>query len=209
MNNPTGDTVTFGFNIPLSGAYADEGADELRAYELAVEHLNNGGGILETLQPSSLTGQGVLGKKVAYVTGDDQTNPDAARQVSQRMIERDGVIMFTGGSSSATAIANQYLAQEKGVIFMNALTHSNDTTGKDRRRYGFRHFFNAYQSGQALGPILSAEYGDGPQRLPPHGRLHLGPHAVRLDQELDRGSGLVDGQQHHDAARQRPTSPSS
>ncbi len=159
VNNPTGDTVTFGFNVPLSGAYADEGADELRAYELAVEHLNNGGGILETLQPSSLSGQGILGKKVAYVSGDDATNPDKARQVSQRMIERDGVIMFTGGSSSATAIANQYLAQEKGVVYMCALTHSNDTTGKDRRRYGFRHFFNAYQSGIALGPILAAEYG--------------------------------------------------
>ena len=159
VNNPTGDTVTFGFNVPLSGSYADEGADELRAYELAVEHLNNGGGMLETLEPSSLTGQGVLGKRVDFVSGDTQTNPDAARQSAQRMIERDGVIMWSGGSSSATAIAQQYLAQEKGVVFMCGLTHSNDTTGKDRRRYGFRHFFNAYQSGIALGPILAAEYG--------------------------------------------------
>ena len=36
-NAPTGDTVKFGFNVPQSGAYADEGADELRAYQLAVE----------------------------------------------------------------------------------------------------------------------------------------------------------------------------
>jgi branched-chain amino acid transport system substrate-binding protein len=35
MNEPTGDTVTLGFNVPQSGPYADEGADELRAYELA------------------------------------------------------------------------------------------------------------------------------------------------------------------------------
>ena len=75
------------------------------------------------------------------------------------MIEKDGVIMFSGGSSSATAVANQSLAQEMGVIFMNGLTHSNDTTMKDRRRYGFRHFFNAYMSGQALAPILQKEYG--------------------------------------------------
>ncbi|MFW6028429.1 MAG: substrate-binding protein [bacterium] len=154
-----GDTITFGFNVPQTGAYADEGADELRAYELAVKHLNEGGGMLETLSPSDLKGNGVLGKKVDFVTGDDQTNPDAARQVSQRMIERDGVIMFTGGSSSATAVANQYLAQEKGVIFMNGLTHSNDTTGKDRVRYGFRQFFNAYMSGLALGPVLAERYG--------------------------------------------------
>src|SRR3546814_15332025 len=75
------------------------------------------------------------------------------------MIERDGITMFSGGSSSAVAVAQQYLAQEKGVIFMDALTHSNDTTGKDRRRYGFREFFNAFMSGQALGPIIAQEYG--------------------------------------------------
>jgi branched-chain amino acid transport system substrate-binding protein len=154
-----GSSVVYGFNVPQTGSYADEGADELRAYKLAVKHLNEGGGMLETLQPSALKGNGVLGKKVEYVTGDTQTDPDAARASARRMIERDGVIMYSGGSSSAVAIAQQYLAQEKGVIFMVGLSHSNDTTGKDRRRYGFRHFFNAYMSGQALGPILAKEYG--------------------------------------------------
>ena len=27
-NNPTGDTVVFGLNLPLTGTYAEEGADE-------------------------------------------------------------------------------------------------------------------------------------------------------------------------------------
>ena len=163
FRNDPGDsaTVTFGFNVPQTGPYADEGADELRAYELAVKHINGegDGGMLNTMQPLSLTGQGVLGKQVAYVTGDTQTKSDAARASAKRMIEADGVIMFTGGSSSGTAIAQQSLAQEMGVIFMCGLTHSNDTTGKDRRRYGFRHFFNAYMSGRALGPVLEAEMG--------------------------------------------------
>ncbi len=154
-----GSSVVFGFNVPQTGSYADEGADELRAYKLAVEHLNNGGGMLETMKPLNLKGNGVLGKKVEYVEGDTQTNPDAARTSARRMIERDKVIMFGGGSSSATAIAQQYLAQEMGIVFMCGLTHSNDTTGKDRRRYGFRHFFNAYMSGMALGPVLAKEYG--------------------------------------------------
>jgi branched-chain amino acid transport system substrate-binding protein len=155
----TGDTVTFGFNVPQTGSYSDEGADELRAYQLAVKHLNEGGGMLETFKPSALKGNGVLGKKVEFVTGDTQTQPDAARASARRMIERDKVIMYSGGSSSAVAIAQQYLAQETGVVFMVGLSHSNDTTGKDRRRYGFRHFFNAYMSGQALSPILAKEYG--------------------------------------------------
>lgn len=154
-----GSEVKFGFNVPQTGSYADEGNEELLAYKLAVKHLNNGGGMLETFKGSKLTGQGVLGKKVGYAVGDTQTNSDKARTSARRLIERDKVIMFGGGSSSGVAIAQQYLAQELGIIFMAGLTHSNDTTGKDKRRYGFRHFFNTHMTGIALGPVLAKEYG--------------------------------------------------
>ncbi len=163
LNNP-GDsgTVTLGFNVPQSGAYADEGADELRAYKLAVKHLNGegDGGMMNTFKPSALTGEGILGKKVEYVTGDTQTKSDAARASAKRMIEKDKALMITGGSSSGVAIAVQGLCQEAGVIFMAGLTHSNDTTGKDKKANGFRHFFNAYMSGAALGPVLEKAYGN-------------------------------------------------
>ncbi|MEM1073613.1 MAG: substrate-binding protein [Pseudomonadota bacterium] len=162
-NAPTGDTVTLGFNVPQSGPYADEGADELRAYELAVEHLNGTGadnGMLETFSSKALQGNGILGKKVEYVTGDTQTKSDAARASARSMIEKDGAVMITGGSSSGVAVAVQALCQEAGVIFMAGLTHSNDTTGKDKKANGFRHFFNSYMSGAALAPILGANYGN-------------------------------------------------
>ncbi len=160
-NNPTGSEVILGFNVPQTGPYADEGADELRAYKLAVKHLNGegDGGMLNTMKPLNLKGNGILGKKVVYVTGDTQTKADAARDSARRMIERDGALMITGGSSSSVAVAVQSLCQEMGIIFMAGLTHSNDTTGKDKRRYGFRHFFNAYMSGAALAPVLADEYG--------------------------------------------------
>ena len=72
-NEPTGGSVTLGFNVPQTGPYADEGADELRAYELAVEHLNGGGdgGMMQTFSSKALEGSGILGKKVEYVTGDN------------------------------------------------------------------------------------------------------------------------------------------
>lgn len=160
-NEPKGGTVTFGFNVPQSGAYADEGADELRAYELAVEHINGGGdgGMLNTFTSKVLKGDGVNGKKVVFVTGDTQTKSDAARASAKRMIEKDGAIMITGGSSSGVAIAVQGLCQDAGVIFMAGLTHSNDTTGKDKRANGFRHFFNTEMSGAALGPVLKNAFG--------------------------------------------------
>ncbi|WP_372603909.1 ABC transporter substrate-binding protein, partial [Actibacterium sp.] len=101
-NEPTGSSVTFGFNVPQSGPYAEEGADELRAYQLAVEHLNGegDGGMLNTFSSKALKGNGILGKKIEYVTGDTQTKSDAARASAKSMIEKDGAIMITGGSSS-------------------------------------------------------------------------------------------------------------
>ncbi|MEO0994011.1 MAG: substrate-binding protein [Pseudomonadota bacterium] len=160
-NEPTGGSVTLGFNVPQTGAYADEGADELRAYQLAVKHLNGegDGGMLNTFSSKALKGNGILGKKVEYVTGDTQTKSDAARSSARRMIEKDGAVMITGGSSSGVAVAVQALCQDVGVIFMAGLTHSNDTTGKDKRANGFRHFFNSYMSGAALGPVLKNAYG--------------------------------------------------
>jgi ABC-type branched-subunit amino acid transport system substrate-binding protein len=116
--------------------------------------------MLNTMKPLSLKGNGVNGKKVAYVTGDTQTKSDAARSSAKRMIEKDGALMITGGSSSGVAIAVQSLCHEAGVIFMAGLTHSNDTTGKDKRKYGFRHFFNTEMSGAALAPIMEKEFGN-------------------------------------------------
>ncbi|WP_334068005.1 substrate-binding protein [Nereida ignava] len=161
-NAPTGSTVTLGFNVPQTGPYADEGADELRAFELAVEHLNGGGdgGMLNTFSSKALEGNGILGKKVEYVTGDTQTKPDAARASARSMIEKDGAVMISGGSSSGVAVAVQALCQEAGIIFMAGLTHSNDTTGKDKKANGFRHFFNSYMTGAALAPVLGANFGN-------------------------------------------------
>ncbi|WP_368344056.1 substrate-binding protein [Pelagovum sp. HNIBRBA483] len=160
-NEPTGSSVKFGFNVPQTGPYAEEGLDELRAQELAVEHLNGegDGGMLNTFSSKALGGDGILGKKVEFVTGDTQTKSDVARASAQSMIQKDGVIMINGGSSSGVAIAVQGLCQEAGIIFMAGLTHSNDTTGKDKKANGFRHFFNGYMSGAALGPVLQNEYG--------------------------------------------------
>lgn len=160
-NEPTGSSVTLGFNVPQTGPYADEGNDELLAQQLAVEHLNGegDGGCLNTFTSKVLKGNGILGKKVEFVTGDTQTKSDAARASAKSMIEKDGAVMINGGSSSGVAVAVQGLCQDAGVIFMAGLTHANDTTGKDRKANGFRHFFNAYMSGAALAPVLANEMG--------------------------------------------------
>lgn len=159
-NEPGADTVKFGFTVALSGAYSDEGADELRAFQLAVQHLNGegDGGMLNTMQPTSLQGNGVLGRRVEYVTADTETKPSIAADAARRLIDDDGVTMICGGSSSGVAIAMQAVCQEKGVVFMAGLTHQNDVTGADGVKNGFRHFLNAYMSNTALVSHLTQKY---------------------------------------------------
>ena len=115
--------------------------------------------MLSTFSSKALDGTGMLGKKVAYVSGDTQTKTDAARAAAKSMIEKDGAIMISGGSSSGVAVGLQALCQDAGLIYMCGLTHSNDTTGKDKKRNGFRLFFNAYMSAAALAPVLKGDYG--------------------------------------------------
>jgi len=138
------------------------GADFLNnpgAFQLAVKHLNGegDGGMMSTFQPSALTGEGILGKKVEFVTGDTQTKSDAARASAKRMIEKDGALMISGGSSSGVAIAVQGLCQEAGVIFMAGLTHSNDLEkayGKERNAY---HLTADYTWGYTQEASIQAE----------------------------------------------------
>lgn len=138
------ETVLFGLNIPLTGSYAKQGEDQLKAYKLAIQKLNDEGGI--------------LGKKVVYSIKDSKTNAEVARENAKALIA-EGAVMITGGSSSAEAISQAEEAQKAGVIFMAALTHSNDTTGKDAHRHTFRWYSNGHQSAKAMGSLLSQKFG--------------------------------------------------
>ena len=79
-------SIVVGLNVPQSGPYSDQGQDQLRAYNLAIDEINKSGG--------------VMGSKVTASVGDDQTTANVARDNAQRMIERDGAIMITGGPGS-------------------------------------------------------------------------------------------------------------
>jgi len=47
------------------------------------------GGMMNTFSSKALTGNGILGKKVEFVTGDTQTKSDVARASAQSMIQKD------------------------------------------------------------------------------------------------------------------------
>ncbi len=138
------ETVMVGLNVPLSGAYAKEGENQLKAYTLAIDLLNSKGGI--------------LGKKVVYAVRDTHMNPVVAKANTYDLIEQ-GAQLITGGSSSAVAIAQAEVCQEKKVLFLAGLSHSNATTGSDGHRYSFRWYNNGHQTAKAMVTVLVEKFG--------------------------------------------------
>ena len=108
--------------------------------------------MLSTFSSKALDGAGILGKKVAFVSGDTQTKSDAARASAKSMIEKkDGAIMISGGSSSGVAVAVQALCQEAGIIFMAGLTHANDTTAQGQEGQRLPSFLQLVHVGCSPG----------------------------------------------------------
>ena len=151
-----GDSVMVGITCPLTGPYAADGLDHKLGYELAIAEINAGGG---TAAQWGLKGKGVLGKQIRYKIADSETKPNVAVQAQTQFIQQNKAIMITGCVASSTAIALQELAQRDKVLNMVGASGSNDTTGKDCQRYGFRSQPSAYMAATALGPVLVKQLG--------------------------------------------------
>src|SRR3954454_9425737 len=153
----SGNSVFVGASVPRTGTYAVQGEDELKGYQLAVEHINEGNELLKKISPK--TTKGVLGKEVKLGVADSAAKPNEAVQAQQRFISENKAVMITGGTSSAVAVALNKLAQREKVLFVCGISGSNDTTGKDCVRYGVRQNFYGETAANAIGPALLKAYG--------------------------------------------------
>lgn len=90
---------------PLTGAGSPYGPGMLAAIKLAVEEINQAGG--------------VLGKKVVVISEDDQTDPEAAVRAAKKLIEVNRVSAIIGTWSSGVTMAVLPLTTKAGIIEMN------------------------------------------------------------------------------------------
>jgi ABC-type branched-subunit amino acid transport system substrate-binding protein len=153
----SGDTVFIGIAVPRTGTYAVQGEDELKGWQLAVEHINEGNPLIRKISPK--TKKGVLGKQLKIGVADSAAKPNDAVQAQQRFITEDKAILLTGSTSSAVAVALNKLAQREKVLYVTGISGSNDTTGKDCVRYGFRQNFYGQTAAAAIGPVIVKAYG--------------------------------------------------
>src|SRR5262249_41625792 len=129
-----GDTVNLAAAVPRTGTYAVQGEDELKGWQLAVEHINGDDPLLKKIAPK--VSKGLLGKKVKLLSADSAAKPNQAVQEIQTFINQNKIILMTGSTSSAVAVALNKFAQREKVLYVTGISGSNDTTGKDCVRYG-------------------------------------------------------------------------
>lgn len=137
-------TVKIGLNYPETGPYSIQGADQLRAANMAVDEINAAGGI--------------LGQKVELVVKNSQSKPDVTKVNVTDLIDNEGVKMVFGGSSSGVAIAAGEICQNKNTLFFGTLTYSNATTGSKGFRHTFRECYNAWMGAKAIADYLNTNF---------------------------------------------------
>jgi branched-chain amino acid transport system substrate-binding protein len=152
-----GDTVYIGATVPRTGTYAVQGEDELKGWQLAVEHINTGDPLLQKVAPK--VSKGLLGKKVSLLVADSAAKPNEAVQEQQTFISQNKISLMTGATSSAVAVALNKFAEREKVLYVTGISGSNDTTGKDCARYSFRQNFYGETAANAIGPVLLKQFG--------------------------------------------------
>jgi branched-chain amino acid transport system substrate-binding protein len=117
-DTPAGDPVLVGVSGPLTGQYAQYGADWKRGFDLALAEVNDSGGI--------------AGRPLATDFQDTQSDPRQSVAVAQRFAGDPRVVMEPGDFSSAASMAASPIYQRgKLVQFGFTNSHPDFTKGGD------------------------------------------------------------------------------
>ncbi len=155
--------VKIGFQAPLTGPAATDGASAKVAAQMAMEKINASGG--------------VLGQKVELVTYDDQAKTEEAVFTANKLVGQDGVKFAVSGSYSASGRAAAPIFQQAGVPFISAYGVHPDIT-----RAG-NYVFRGVHLGPPQGRAAAKFIGDN---------LHLKRVSV-VSMDNDYGQATLEG----------------
>ena len=133
------DVYKIGLISPLSGANARYGAYANRGASLAAKEINAAGG--------------VQGKKLELVSGDSQCVPAEGVSATKRMISFDKLPVIIGDVCSSVTMAMQPLAEEAGVLLVNAAS-SNPAITYKAGVGGFKWTFRNYPTDEVRAAIV-------------------------------------------------------
>ena len=131
------DTVKIGLLAPLTGFAAADGLSVHNSVKLALERINNEGG--------------VLGKKVELVVYDDRADGKEAVALARKLIQQDRIVGFVAGSYSTPTRAVAPIFQDEEIPLISAYAVHPDITKAGN--YCFRNGFLGMVEGKSAGYV--------------------------------------------------------
>jgi branched-chain amino acid transport system substrate-binding protein len=134
--------IRIGQIIPFTGFLGAIGEYGKQGATLAVEELNEKGGMLN--------------RKLELIT-EDEANPGVAVQKARKLIEKDRVVALEGTVSSASCLAVGDEVQRAKILLINAGSNSDEIRSKRCHRYVFSTEACNTQYVSAIGNFLIKE----------------------------------------------------
>ncbi|MDI6601021.1 MAG: ABC transporter substrate-binding protein [Thermoanaerobacteraceae bacterium] len=142
--SPSGEeTIKIGFFAPVTGPAAADGESALNSAKLAVETINNAGGI--------------LGKKIELVDYDDNFKAEQAVSIAQKLTTSDKVVAVVSGSYSNPTRAAAPVYQQAKIPMVSAYAEHPDITKAGD--YIFRQSFVGPIQGRAGAEVAVKKLG--------------------------------------------------
>lgn len=132
--------IRVGVVYPLTGPGTVFGSPALLGHEIAVDIINERGGI--------------LGRRVVSSIRDSKLNPAEATAVTRDLITRDGVDFILGGVSSAEGLAISEVAREEQTIYIATVPKTVQMSQERFHPYMFRVAANTNTEGKSAAIIM-------------------------------------------------------
>lgn len=121
----SGDTIKIGTILPLSGASAQLGENSKKAIDMAVEEINEAGGI-----------KSLGGKKLEIVYADSQGDPPTGVSEAERLLSNPDIVMLNGAWQSGVTLPASEVAERNGKIWVAPVPSETSITQR-----GFKYIF--------------------------------------------------------------------
>ena len=140
VSSASGETITLGSAISLSGKYSTNGLHTQRGYDFAVERINSTGGV-------NIGGKSY---QLAVKYYDDESTPARAAQLVERLIQQDGVQFMLGPYGSGLTKAVAPVSEKFGVPMVEA-----EGASRSLFTQGYKYLFAVLStSEQYLAPAI-------------------------------------------------------
>lgn len=115
-------TIHIALSAPITGDWSEYGVNFQRSVEMAIEFLNDDGG--------------VLGRQVRLSVGDTKGNPQEAATLAQKWTSDPTVVAQIGAFSSSSSMAAQPIYDAEGMVQLSPTASHADYAGGSEWSFG-------------------------------------------------------------------------